>query len=132
MQNDTIFRSHSVSHNDYKFSRPVLKVKSPEALETLLLDIKLLNTLEMNFNRRDSLKFDEVLNDPQFVEFLKKWELNRHPSIVDILFNRSKVYLVNLSFLPSFKVLGSFNKLYFDFTKNIFSSHFIICHATIR
>lgn len=28
----------------------------------------------------------EVLNDPQFVEFLKKWEMNRRPSAVRAIF----------------------------------------------
>lgn len=40
----------------------------------------------MNFNRRDSLILSEVLSDPQFVAFLRKWEGNRRPSAVRALF----------------------------------------------
>ena len=43
----------------------------------------------MNFNRSDSLKFTEVLSDPKFLEFLKKWEMARRPSAVRAIFEQS-------------------------------------------
>ena len=48
----------------------------------------------MNFNRRDSLKTFEVLNDPQFVEFLKKWELTRNPNLIRALFGSNLVNFI--------------------------------------
>lgn len=36
----------------------------------------------MNFNRQDSLNLMEVLKDPKFVKFLKKWEQERHLSVL--------------------------------------------------
>lgn len=32
---------------------------------------------EMNFNRRDSLQLSDVLDDPRFLSFLRKWETDR-------------------------------------------------------
>jgi len=40
----------------------------------------------MNFNRSDSLKFYEVLNDPKFLTFLRQWEMARRPSAVREIF----------------------------------------------
>lgn len=51
----------------------------------------------MNFNRRDSLKLEEVLNDPQLFQFLRKWELIRQPSLINVLFNRRKFMKTFLS-----------------------------------
>lgn len=45
----------------------------------------------MNFNRSDSLKFMEVLNDPKFVTFLRKWEIARRPSAVRAIFTDSNL-----------------------------------------
>lgn len=49
----------------------------------------------------------EVLNDPQFVEFLKKWEMNRRPSAVRAIFE-SKPQTLFLIFYFIF--------LFFDFS----------------
>ena len=38
----------------------------------------------MNFNRQDSLNLMDVLKDPKFVEFLRKWEKNRNPSALTL------------------------------------------------
>lgn len=42
------------------------------------------NLKKMNFNRKDSLNLMEVLNDPKFVKFLKKWEEERRSSTLQI------------------------------------------------
>lgn len=66
-----------------QYSRPVLIVN---LLETHATRIKFKEYLRMNFNRQDSLKMTDVLNDPQFVAFLRKWEMERQPSEVRALF----------------------------------------------
>jgi hypothetical protein len=58
--------------------------------------------LRMNFNRSDSLKFAEVLNDPKFLDFLKKWEVTRRPSAVRAIFtssNEAKKFTFLIPFL---------------------------------
>lgn len=39
----------------------------------------------MNFFRKDSLNMAEVLKDPEFVKFLKKYEMNRRPSAIQAI-----------------------------------------------
>lgn len=40
----------------------------------------------MNFNRRDSLNITDVLDDPQFLAFLRKWEINRNQRDIQAIF----------------------------------------------
>lgn len=69
----------------------------------------------MNFNRRDSLNFDDVLNNPQFVAFLRKWESNRRPNAVRELFSSNVHYFVHSFMFGFIKVL---NNLFFSFLLN--------------
>lgn len=64
----------------------------------------------MNFNRRDSLNLNEVLSDPQFVAFLRKWEANREPSAVRALFESTFFIFVILIFF-----YFSFSSFFFIF-----------------
>lgn len=93
-------------------SRPVLIVKLLETHENFLLK-------KMNFNRKDSLNMAEVLKDPQFVEFLKKWELNRRPSAVRAIF-ASKIQ----SFLSSYFLISTFYNFNPKTNFNFFSFFF--------
>lgn len=46
----------------------------------------------MNFNRQDSLNLMDVLKDPKFVKFLKKWEQERHLSDLSGTINPHTTY----------------------------------------
>lgn len=65
----------------------------------------------MNFNGKDSLTFTEVLNNPMFLDFLRKWELNRRPSAVRALFGckeKSQFHLLIFKFALELKLNFSF------------------------
>ncbi|KAL7027009.1 hypothetical protein ACKWTF_005262 [Chironomus riparius] len=55
----------------------------------------------MNFNRSDSLKFSEVLNDPKFLTFLRQWEMARRPSAVQKIFKHSESPAMSLTGAPT-------------------------------
>ena len=77
----------------------------------------------MNFNRQDSLKFTEVLNDPQFVAFLRKWENERRPSAVRAIFISNFFPFLDYNLFLKFLILTNFFSSFHNF---IFMSYVVI------
>lgn len=82
----------------------------------------------MNFNASDSLTLRDVVEEPLFLDFLRKWELSRRPSsTIRAIFSRNRKICKNYSLLAA-RTLQSHEFYLHQFSLNFLSLFSTLFH----